>query len=147
MDADLIAKAIDELRSAWPYQDIPDAHLRHWRDVLGMYSRDVVRKVLFDAKTTRVGRPTRGEFGDLCNQYSLIVAKQARQGPYLDDEGWAEGMVPANEPGWSDAAADAKRRLKASTEAEKLEAHSTIAQRRALNEARSKPAWWGRDSA
>lgn len=146
MDADLIAKATDELRSAWPYQEIPDAHLRHWRDVLGMYPREVVRKVLMDSKCTMKGRPTWGEFGDLCHQAQILNARAKQRGPFLDDDGWRDGMVPANEPGWAEAAADAKRRLKASTEAEKILAHSVIAQRRALNEAQSKPSWWGRDS-
>ena len=145
MDADLIDRAITELREAWPNQEIPDKHLRHWRDVLGMYSREVVRTVLMDAKTTMKGRPTWGEFGALCSQLSLASAKAKRQGPFLDDDGWEEGLVPANEPGWLEAAADAKRRLRGSTDAEKLEAVAVIAERRAAHEERSKPDWWGED--
>lgn len=112
MDADLITKAITELREAWPYQEIPDKHLRHWRDVLGVFPRDVVRKVLMDTKTTMKGRPTWGEFGDLCSQVSLAQARARSQGPFLEDVGWRDDLVPANEPGWLEAAAEAKRRLR-----------------------------------
>lgn len=73
-------------------------------------------------------------------------ARPRHYGPFLEDEGWREGVVPAEQPGWSEGLAEVRRRLHAPTEAEKLEAHNVTAQRHAANQA-SKPAWWGRDSA
>jgi hypothetical protein len=112
MDDDLVAKAIIELQDAWPYQQIPDKHLRHWRDVLGIYPREVVRKVLMDCKTSMKGRPSWGEFGNLCSQAWNAMARSKRRGPFLDDAGWDEITVPASEPGWNEAAAEAKSRLR-----------------------------------
>jgi hypothetical protein len=86
MNDEMVEKAIAELRECWPYQQIPDLHLRHWRDVFRSFSRDVVRKVLHDCSITMTGRPSWGEFGHLCSQLSLVHARRAREGPYLDDE-------------------------------------------------------------
>ena len=36
-----------------------------------------------------------------------------KPGPFLDDDGWREDMVPANEPGWNEAAAAARAGLSA----------------------------------
>lgn len=84
MNAD-VAATIAELREAWPYQGLPAKHVRHWRDLLGIYPPEVVAKVLMDAKTTMAGRPTWGEFGALCGQYSMALARQKRRGPFLDE--------------------------------------------------------------
>lgn len=85
MNDETIEKVIAELRECWPYQDLPDLHLRHWRDTLRSFSRDIVRRVLMDCKSKMKGRPTWGEFGHLCHELSVIEANKARHGPYLEE--------------------------------------------------------------
>lgn len=84
MNDAMVEKALVELQECWPYQEIPQTHFRHWREVLRSFSRETVKKVLSDCKTTMTGRPGWGEFGKLCSELSLAEAKKARQGPYLD---------------------------------------------------------------
>jgi hypothetical protein len=85
MNDDLTEKALVELQECWPYQQIPETHLRHWRDVFRSFSREIVKRVLHDCSITMTGRPGFGEFGKLCHELSMVEAKKARRGPYLHE--------------------------------------------------------------
>lgn len=146
MTPDECALAMTALRQAWSYTPMHDVQRRQFERLFRGYPTETVRAVLDDLIAKGFTRPGPAEMGEMLRTKlgaSPAGGRARRYGSTLDDDGWRDGMVPANEPGWNEAAADAKRRLRESAEAERIEAHGVIAQRRAESELQSKPAWWG----
>jgi hypothetical protein len=143
------ALAMEAFQLAWQYTPMPDVQRRQFQRLFAGYPTTAVRDVLDDLIRIGASRPGPAEMGEMLRTklgHGPAGARVRRYGPSLDDDGWREGMVPANEPGWMEAAAEARRRLNAPTEAEKAEAQAAIAQRVATSEASSKPDWWGIDA-
>jgi hypothetical protein len=143
---DEVGLAVTAYRQAWQYTPMPDVQRRQFERLFAGYQTAAVRDVLDDLIRLGVTRPGPAEMGELLRSKAGLRpagGRARRYGHTVDDDGWREGMVPANEPGWLEGASDARRRLSESTESEKLEAHNAVAQRRAGSAA--KPEWWGRD--
>ena len=105
---DDIDQAVEELAARFAGLAITDRQRAAYGDTLRFFD---AREVFAAIDTiARSGRPRPAP-----NEIAAVVhaghPTGQRPGPFLDDGGWDDGMVPANEPGWIEAAADAKRRI------------------------------------
>ena len=101
-------QALEQLDTQFAGRPITDRQRQAYADTLDAFSAAEV----FGAIDTiaRSGRP-RPWPNEVAAAIHAARPTGQRPGPFLDDDGWGDGMVPANEPGWLEAAADAKRRV------------------------------------
>ena len=101
--------AIEELQSRFAGMAISDRLREAYADTL----RPFDAKEVFTAIDTlaRAGR-RRPAPSEIAQVIHAARPKGQRPGPFLTDDGWEDDLVPANEPGWLEAAAEAKRRLR-----------------------------------
>jgi hypothetical protein len=115
MNADECALAMEALLQAWQYTPMPNVQRRQFERLFAGYPTSVVRDVLDDLIRLGLTRPGPAEMGELLRTKAgrgPAGARARRYGPTLADAGWEDGMVPANEAGWLEAAAEAKRGLR-----------------------------------
>lgn len=125
-------QALGYLRRSFTCHDLDAQAERSVLRTFQKFTADEVMAALEDlkAKTTHWPVPAVIE-AEVRKRRGLATGggRGRRHGPYmdpmLDDDG--KPMVPANEPGWSDAAAEAKRKLHAPTDERRLEADGTDA--------------------
>lgn len=136
--------ALGYLRRSFTCYDLDQQAERSLLRTFQKFTADDVMAALEDLKATTTHWPVAAVVeAQVRKRAGRSPGRARRYGQTLTDDGWRDGMVPANEPGWDAAAAEAKRKLHAPTEAERTEAHGAIAQRRAESELQSRPKWWG----
>jgi hypothetical protein len=107
--------ALLDFRHAYSGRVLPDIQAGQVLRLFRGYQPEVVSTVIDDLVRLGLPRPAPAEMGELLRTKAGRGPGGGRArhyGPTLADAGWEDGMVPANEAGWLEAAAEAKRGLR-----------------------------------